>query len=637
MGSEQQNFYDELAGAASKVKSQKSINGRVFKITTISANSFRIGDTRDLSKYIRNGIARNIKLPKKLAFNSLTECLKNPKELPFDNNLQIYDFEKMGTNSIVSICFDTLSEYVQQNKVLPANWVAEDADKFVELAAAKIKLIAGNQEEEEQHRKFAFEFALTADSELPVMGAYLGGMVAQEALKALTNKYYPIQQLFTLHFKELLPEIPVREELNKLHVKEGESFYNAKVVLGDATFTELEKSNVFVIGAGAIGCELLKNFAMMNLCGKGMLTVTDPDHIETSNLNRQFLFREKHLRKPKSVTAAAAIQQMNPLMKGHIAAKLDKVCDATENVYSDKFYKELTVVANALDNVQARLYVDRRCVLNKKPLLESGTLGPKGHVQVIIPYVTESYGSQNDPVEENQIPHCTLKLFPEDTLHCIEWSRDIFGKVFTLRPKGLKKLVEEVKQNGTIPTSDDSIKEALKMAKKAPTNFDDCISYAVKKFYKYFRNDIRQLLHTYPLDAKTKDGEPFWKLPKRPPQEIKELEENDELHSTFISSYAVNRAKTFGLPYPKDFRTVEGKKSIMATAIKIKIPDFIASEEKSKKIERMNEDKTELEAPLVKQSSSMSEEVVEEKPAVKSEIPKEVMDMNIAAEEFEKD
>jgi molybdopterin/thiamine biosynthesis adenylyltransferase len=45
-------------------------------------------------------------------------------------------------------------------------------------------------------------------------------------------------------------------------------------------------------------------------------------------------------------------------------------------------------VANALDNVQARLYVDRRCVSNKVALLESGTLGPKGHVQVIVPYLT---------------------------------------------------------------------------------------------------------------------------------------------------------------------------------------------------------------------------------------------------------
>lgn len=139
--------------------------------------------------------------------------------------------------------------------------------------------------------------------------------------------------------------------------------------LGRATVSELEKSKVFVVGAGAIGCELLKNFAMMNLCAHGQLTITDPDHIETSNLNRQFLFREKHLRKPKSATAAAAVYQMNPLLKGHISPKLDKVCDATENIYSDKFFQELTLVANALDNVQARTYVDKRCVINGKPLL----------------------------------------------------------------------------------------------------------------------------------------------------------------------------------------------------------------------------------------------------------------------------
>ncbi len=91
---------------------------------------------------------------------------------------------------------------------------------------------------------------------------------------------------------------------------------------------------------------------------------------------------------------------MNPLMKGHIVARLDKVHDGTKDIFDNKFFQSLTIVANALDNVQARRYVDQRCVENKKPLLESGTLGPKGHVQVIVPYLTESYGSKNDPTEE---------------------------------------------------------------------------------------------------------------------------------------------------------------------------------------------------------------------------------------------
>lgn len=47
------------------------------------------------------------------------------------------------------------------------------------------------------------------------------------------------------------------------------------------------------MGAGAIGCELLKNFAMMGLAsGEGEVIVTDMDTIEKSNLNRQFLFRQ---------------------------------------------------------------------------------------------------------------------------------------------------------------------------------------------------------------------------------------------------------------------------------------------------------------------------------------------------------
>jgi len=66
--------------------------------------------------------------------------------------------------------------------------------------------------------------------------------------------------------------------------------------------SNVHNCKLFMIGAGAIGCELLKNYAMLGLgSGKeGSIILTDPDVIEVSNLNRQFLFREKHLRKPKS-------------------------------------------------------------------------------------------------------------------------------------------------------------------------------------------------------------------------------------------------------------------------------------------------------------------------------------------------
>eukprot|EP01017_Pseudomicrothorax_dubius_P042052 TRINITY_DN6814_c0_g1_i2.p2 TRINITY_DN6814_c0_g1~~TRINITY_DN6814_c0_g1_i2.p2 ORF type:complete len:131 (+),score=39.94 TRINITY_DN6814_c0_g1_i2:60-395(+) len=94
------------------------------------------------------------------------------------------------------------------------------------------------------------------------------------------------------------------------------------------------------------------------------------DVIETSNLNRQFLFREKHLRKPKSSTAAAAAIQMNKELKNHVVARLDKVHEGTSHIFTDAFFESLSVVTNALDNVQARRYIDSRCVNSKIPLLE---------------------------------------------------------------------------------------------------------------------------------------------------------------------------------------------------------------------------------------------------------------------------
>ena len=182
----------------------------------------------------------------------------------------------------------------------------------------------------------------------------------------------------------------------------------------------------------------------------GKIILTDPDIIENSNLNRQFLFREKHLRKPKSTTAAAVALQMNKKLTGHIEAMVEKIFEGTENIFTDDFFDNLDVVTNALDNVNARKYVDARCIKSRKPLLESGTLGPKGHVQVIIPFLTESYGSQADPQEnEGEIPYCTLKMFPEETVHCVEWARDKFNKLFTSKPKSLEKIIElAFKANG---------------------------------------------------------------------------------------------------------------------------------------------------------------------------------------------
>ena len=133
------------------------------------------------------------------------------------------------------------------------------------------------------------------------------------------------------------------------------------------------------------------------------------DHIERSNLNRQFLFRPYDVQKPKSTAAAKAIKAMNPNM--NVEAQENRVGSETENIYTDEFFDNLDGVANALDNVEARTYMDRRCVFYRLPLLESGTLGTKGNTQVVIPDVTESYSSsqvsEKDLWKSSNYPYIT--------------------------------------------------------------------------------------------------------------------------------------------------------------------------------------------------------------------------------------
>lgn len=140
----------------------------------------------------------------------------------------------------------------------------------------------------------------------------------------------------------------------------GQKYDGLRICVGEEVMEKLRNSKIFLVGAGAIGCELLKNYAMIGAgVGKeGQIYITDPDVIENSNLNRQFLFREKHIRKPKSSTAAAAAVLMNRDLKNHVTPLLERISDNTEHIFTEEFFNGLSVVTNALDNVNARRYVD---------------------------------------------------------------------------------------------------------------------------------------------------------------------------------------------------------------------------------------------------------------------------------------
>ena len=144
--------------------------------------------------------------------------------------------------------------------------------------------------------------------------------------------------------------------------------------------------------------------------------------------------------------------------------------------------QSLDLCCNALDNVAARLYMDQRCVANTKPLLESGTLGTKGHVQTIVPHLTESYGSTHDPPEKD-VAVCTIKSFPYRIEHCIQFARDKFAELFYNLPGEVNKFfagdtgsasVEEVAAQ-LDGHNLDAVRHVVKILLKKPASFADCV------------------------------------------------------------------------------------------------------------------------------------------------------------------
>ncbi|KAJ0300440.1 hypothetical protein COL5a_006713 [Colletotrichum fioriniae] len=193
--------------------------------------------------------------------------------------------------------------------------------------------------------------------------------------------------------------------------------------LGGPLNANVKRARVLMVGAGGIGCELLKNIV---LTGFGEIHVVDLDTIDLSNLNRQFLFRHEHIKKSKALVAKDAAQPFNPKVK--IVAHHANIKDAQFNV---KWFRDFNIVFNALDNLEARRHVNRMCLAADVPLIESGTTGFNGNVQVIKKGVTACYDCTPKETPKSY-PVCTIRSTPSQPIHCIVWGKsyllnEIFG------------------------------------------------------------------------------------------------------------------------------------------------------------------------------------------------------------------
>jgi molybdopterin-synthase adenylyltransferase len=138
----------------------------------------------------------------------------------------------------------------------------------------------------------------------------------------------------------------------------------------------LAAARVLVVGAGALGNEVLKNLALL---GVGTTHVIDLDCVEPSNLSRSVLFRAEDGGRPKAEVAARRAREINPEVTIH-ALRGDVITDVGLGLFAD-----VDVVIGCLDNREARLWVNRQCWKVGTPWVDAGIQEIQGVVKVFVP------------------------------------------------------------------------------------------------------------------------------------------------------------------------------------------------------------------------------------------------------------
>jgi len=388
-----------------------------------------------------NASAIVVKVPFAMDFASLAESRRQPVptgEGPDQGSWHYVDYSQMMNPVLGHVAHAAIDDWIDENpgKTVPVNdaefedWVVA---KSVSISMEEIpedcwpfRSTEGGAGFSSDEEAIVREIARGAGAEAQPLAAFFGGIAAQEAVK-VTGRYTPLMPYmyydgtfalpwdllgtdrseveFTYRLdgapaghdsKEAAAAAKVRPSRAEYFAdpavaesfkQVGDRYDDLRALFGQGILDRLAEQRVFLVGAGALGCELLKNFAILGVAtnpDKGRITVTDMDRIENSNLNRQFLFRKADVQSPKSATAARASISINPSMV--VEALEVRAAPDTERTFTDSFWDSLTLVVPALDNMKARKYVDSKCVWHGKPMVESGTLGVQCSLQVVLPH-----------------------------------------------------------------------------------------------------------------------------------------------------------------------------------------------------------------------------------------------------------
>lgn len=259
-------------------------------------------------------------------------------------------------------------------------------------------------------------------------------------------------------------------------------------VLGEDVYRKIHTSKVLLVGAGGIGCELLKDLILL---GYGEIHVVDLDTIDLSNLNRQFLFRHNDIKKPKALTAVNAVEPFN-FHKTKLIPYQASIYET--DLFPLSWFNQFDLIFNALDNIAARSYINKIGLYLNKNIMESGTTGTNGQAQPTFPNKTECYDcvARETP---KQFPVCTIRSTPSEPIHCIHWAKSfLFNQIFTDDETEVSPQGKDTDEIGT--DNQDEIKNFISESNelielKRAINDED---FSLKLINKIFIKDIEKLL-----------------------------------------------------------------------------------------------------------------------------------------------
>ena len=626
------------------IEGMTELNGKEYKIKYENYESFFIPvDSTKFHDYIKGGKA--IRVPKNIQkkyfdYNQRSNIITDSL-----HEFLIMDEKKVGRNELLYMVLICIHDYfISHNCVLPelnnmtqAKEIEKNVKNFYDLC--KKNKYDCYKKIQEYDEKLVLNVIRWCRAQISPVAAFFGGIVAHEIIKS-TGKYEPIDQWLIMDFFEMVENISENADRSL----KGSRYDDQIAIFGNEIQKKIEQSKIFMIGAGATGCEFLKNFAMMGFCTNdkdSKFIVTDNDSIEVSNLSRQFLFRQKDVGSSKAVTASNSVKLMNP--KFNVVGLQKKVCEETEDYFDEDFWNKLDYVIMAVDSLQARKYIDTRVVKFEKCSVDAGTMGTVANTQIIVPHKTMSYGDNKENEEEapKVIPMCTLRHFPSIITHCIEWSRDVFNAYFISTVNDIKNYFtnfETFKQNiekegSATQNLEKLLEEKIIIEFLINNDYNKLIEYAVKKYTDNFDYRIQQLLYNFPPDCKNEEGKPFWSGSKKLPHNIP-YNSNDELSFLFVKSYVHIISHAFGMNLTKEQKSDEYIKNISA---KVNLPKFSPKNMTINISENANDANSGKEMIVgndLEQDEKMCEKIFEEL----KKLDKSKVDANkINAEEFEKD